>query len=147
MRFSPHLIFDGQCRRALQDYQRIFGGRITTMLTYGGSPMASQFDPLYHDRIVHATLVIGEVELTGVDVFPSDYRIPQGFFVTVTIDEPQRAAKIFNSLASGGEIRMAFQPTFWSSGFGVVIDRYAVPWEINSIALVSSTSGKESEPR
>jgi uncharacterized glyoxalase superfamily protein PhnB len=31
-----------------------------------------------------------------------------------------------------GEIRLPFQPTFWSAGFGVLIDRYAIPWEINS---------------
>jgi PhnB protein len=132
MRFSPHLTFDGQCRPAFLQYQRVFGGRITTMLTYGESPMASQTDPQWHSRIIHATLLIGEIELTGVDALPQDYRKPQGFFVTVSIDEPQRAAEIFHSLAAGGEVRMEFQSTFWSPGFGVLIDQYAVPWEINS---------------
>jgi PhnB protein len=132
MRFSPHLTFDGQCRPAFEEYQRIFGGRISTMLAYGESPTAAQIDPQYHSRIVHATLLIAELELTGVDVLPKDYRRPQGFYVTVTVDEPQRAAEIFQRLASGGDVRMEFQPTFWSSGFGVVIDQYAVPWEVNS---------------
>jgi PhnB protein len=134
MRISPHLVFDGQCRTAFAEYQRIFGGDITTMLTYGESPMASQSNPQYHHRIVHATLLIGELELTGVDVFPRDYRRPQGFFVTVTVDEPERATEIFRRLASGGEVQMKFQATFWSAGFGVVIDQFAVPWEINTAA-------------
>ncbi len=94
--------------------------------------MASQVDSKWHARIIHATLLIGEVELSGTDVLPQDYVRPQGFFVTATIGDPQRAAEIFNALASGGEVRMAFRSTFWSSGFGVVIDQYAVPWEINS---------------
>ena len=94
--------------------------------------MAAKIDPKWHARIVHATLLIDEIELTGADVLPQDYVKPQGFFVTVTIDDSRRAAEIFSSLAVGGEVRMAFQPTFWSPGFGVVTDRYAVPWEINS---------------
>jgi PhnB protein len=139
VRLSPHLTFDGQCRPAFEEYQRVFGGRITTMLTYGESPMASQIDSQSHNRIVHAALLIGEVELTGADLLSQDYRRPQGFFVTVTIDEPRHAAEIFRSLASGGEVRMEFQSTFWSPGFGVVIDRFAVPWEINSGASVLNT--------
>jgi PhnB protein len=108
------------------------------MLTYGESPTAPQIDPQYYGRIVHATLLIGEIELTGVDFLPQDYRTPQGFFVTVTLDDPLRAAEVFHSLASGGDVRMPFQSTFWSPGFGVVIDRYAVPWEINTASPVPS---------
>lgn len=54
---------------------------------------------------------MGDLELTGADV-PQDYRKPQGFFVTVTLDSPSRAEEIFDSLATGGELRCAFQPTF-----------------------------------
>ena len=45
MHISPHLCFNGQCRTAFEKYQQILGGTITTMLTYGESPMASQVDP------------------------------------------------------------------------------------------------------
>lgn len=97
--------------------------------------MAAQTDPLWHDRIVHATLDIGGSELTGVDLIPPNYQRPQGFLVTVTFDEPDQAQRVFAGLADGGEIRLAFQSTFWSPGFGVVIDRFDIPWEINSEVL------------
>jgi PhnB protein len=139
MRLSAHLTFDGQCRSAFLTYQRILGGTIVTMLTYGESPMASQVEPQWHGRIVHATLQLGDLELTGTDVRPQDYRRPQGFFVTVTVAPPHRAAEIFNALAADGEIRLPFQPTFWSPGFGVVIDKYSVPWEINGVEAATST--------
>ena len=42
MRFSPHLTFDGQCRAAFEFYERVLGGKIVTMLSYGGSPMADK---------------------------------------------------------------------------------------------------------
>ena len=132
MRISPHLCFDGQCREAIQLYQSILGGTIETMLTYGESPMASSTDPRWHDRIVHATLVLDGVELTGVDMIPGSYRQPQGFFITITIDGVARAQEVFKTLSEDGVIQVPFESTFWSPGFGVLVDRFNIPWEINA---------------
>ena len=132
MRISAHLCFDGQCREAIQLYQRILGGTIQTMLTYGESPMASSTDPRWHDRIVHATLVVDDIELTGVDMIPGSYHRPQGFFLTLSVAGVARAEEIFKALGQGGEIQVPFEKTFWSPGFGVLIDRFQIPWEINA---------------
>ena len=132
MRVSPHLCFDGRCRAAFAAYQKILGGTIQTMLTYGESPMAAQVDPNWHDRIVHATMQFGDIELTGVDLLPKDDREPQGFYVTLTIESAARASQIFASLAEGGKIHLPFQGTFWSPGYGVLIDQFGVPWEVNA---------------
>jgi PhnB protein len=83
---------------------------------------------------VHATLSLGEVELTGVDMIPGSYQRPQGFFVTLAVDGVARAQQIFKSLGQSGEIRVPFEETFWSPGFGVLVDRFGVPWEVNANA-------------
>ena len=57
---------------------------------------------------MHATLQLGDVELTGVTSSPR-LRQPQGFFVTLTIEGALRAKEIFTALAEKGEIRRAFQ--------------------------------------
>ncbi len=67
MRISPHLCFNGQCREAMEKYQTILRGTLQTMLTYGESPMAAG-DPKLPKQIVHATLLVGDIELTGADV-------------------------------------------------------------------------------
>lgn len=131
MRISPHLCFDGQCRAAFLNYQQLFGGTLT-MLTYGESPMARDVDPQWHDCIVHATLRFDDVKLAGADLLPDDYRKPQGVFVLLTVEDIVKAERIFSSLAAGGEIQLPFQQTFWSGGFGVLVDQFGVPWEINS---------------
>lgn len=133
MHISPHLCFDGQCREAMQLYQATLGGTLQTMLTYGETPMASSLEPRWHDKIVHATLVLDEVELTGVDMIPGSYQRPQGFFVTLSITGLARAAEIFAALSQGGAILLPFDKTFWSPGFGVLVDRFGTPWEINTI--------------
>jgi PhnB protein len=134
MRISPHLCFDGQCREAMQLYQSILGGTIATMLAYGESPMASSTDPRWHGRIVHATLLLGDIELTGVDMPPGAYERPQGFFVTLGVDGVESARQVFSALGQGGAVRVPFEQTFWSPGFGVVVDRFGIPWEINAHA-------------
>ena len=132
MHISPHLCFDGQCREAMKVYQTILGGTLQTMLTYGETPMASTMQSRWHDLIVHATLVVGGFELTGVDLIQGSYQRPQGFFVTLTVDGITRAREIFGALGQAGTIKLPFGKTFWSPGFGVLIDRFGIPWEINT---------------
>ncbi len=132
MRITAHVSFDGQCREAFVAYQRILGGNLTTLMTYGESPIAASVDAKWHGRILHATLELDGAELNGADVLPQDYRRPQGFSVTLSISGVERARDIFAALAEGGEVHMPFQATFWSPGFGVLVDRFGTPWEINS---------------
>jgi PhnB protein len=137
VRVSPHLCFDGRCKAAFLTYHQLFGGTLT-MLTYGQSPMAPNVDPQWHDRIVHATLQFDDGEIAGADLLPHDYRKPQGLFVLLTVKDIAKAERIFSSLAAGGEIQLPFQQTFWSAGFGVLVDQFGVPWEINSAQPVAS---------
>ena len=146
MNISPHLCFDGQCRAAFATYQQILGGTIQTMLTYGESPMSAQVACQWHDRIVHASLQFGDIELAGVDLLPSEYRKPQGFSVLLSIEGTARASQVLALLADGGEIRLPFQPTFWSPGFGVVVDRFAIPWEVSSFEPAISANPDASNP-
>ncbi|HMB73224.1 MAG TPA: VOC family protein [Gammaproteobacteria bacterium] len=126
---STHLMFDGHCRAAFQRYQQVLGGTVN-MLSFGDSPLAADVASRWHDRIVHATLSVAGVELAGADVLPEDYSTPQGFAVLLAFGNPDQAQSVFDEFADGGEIRYPFQKTFWSSGFGVVVDKFAIPWEV-----------------
>jgi PhnB protein len=139
MRIRCHLSFDGQCEVAFRTYQRIVGGQITMMLEYGESPMADQVPAQWQSRILHATLELGDQELLGFDAFPDAYERPQGFSVTLGISEPATAKEVFLALAEGGRVQMPYQETFWSPGFGVLIDRFGVPWEVNCERPAGST--------
>ena len=133
MRISPHLTFDGQCKSAFLAYQKILGGNVVTMLTYGESPMASTVDKQWHDQIVHAALTLGDIELTGADTSPQGFTKPQGFFITLTFDSRDKAKAVFDALSEQGEVHLPFSETFWSPGYGVVTDRFGTPWEVNAV--------------
>jgi PhnB protein len=130
MRLIPHISFNGDCEAALRLYAQCLGGEITLMLRFGESPMAvSNADRA--DKIVHATLKVGDQTLTGADVRPEEYKEPQGFAVQLNIADPERAQRIFEAFAEGGVVHFPLQTTFWAGAYGMVTDRFGTPWEIN----------------
>ncbi len=100
--------------------------------------MAHQVDSQWHDRVVHASLQFGDIELTGTDLLSTEEIKPQGFFVTLTVEDSARAQQIFSMLAERGTIGLPFQSTFWSPGFGVVVDEFGMPWQITSAEAKAS---------
>jgi len=131
MKLNPHVSFNGECEAAFQLYERCLGGKIVVMLTYGNSPMADQSPPQMRGKIVHATLSVGNNVVYGADVPPEQYQPPKGFHLTVGLDDPNEAERIFYALSQGGTVQMPLQKTFWAVRFGVLTDRFGVSWEIN----------------
>lgn len=132
MQVTTYLAFDGDCREAFQMYERVLGGKITFMMTQGESPMADKIPPAMKDKIMHASLQIpGGGLIQGADHPEGKAVKPSGFSVCVSTKDKAEAERIFNGLSNGGEVQMAFQQTFWSSGFGMCIDKFSVPWMVN----------------
>lgn len=134
MEFNPHLSFDGECEAAFRYYAQHLGGEIEMLMTYGSSPLAAQTPTEWHGRILHATLELGEYRMTGGDSFPGQYRRPAGIAVMLHIGEPAEAERVFEALSQGGEVEMAIQETFWARRFGMVTDRFGIPFVINCAA-------------
>ena len=131
MQLNPHLAFNGQCQEAFKFYQQCLGGNIQTMMTWGESPMADQVPSEWRDRIIHATLIVGESVLGGGDAPPDRYEEPRGFSVTININDTANAERIFRALSEVGTVTMPLQQTFWAARFGMVVDRFGIPWMIN----------------
>ncbi len=43
-----------------------------------------------------------------------------------------RARQVFDALAEGGQVTMPFAPPFWGGHFGMLVDRFGVPWMVSS---------------
>src|SRR6202012_1073054 len=123
MRLMTHLSFDGRCEEAFTLYAACLGGEITLMLRYRESALANTASDL-GDRIVHATLQVGDQRLTGADVPADRYEQPRGFAVQLNVDTADDARRIFDTLAEGGVVQMPLQETFWAEWYGVVTDRF-----------------------
>lgn len=131
MRWNPHLSFNGQCEAAFKFYEQCLGGTIVMMVTYGDSPMAEQTPSDWHNKILHATFALDDQVLTGGDEASASYEKPQGFALLLSVDTAEEADRVFETLAEKGEVRMPLQETFWALRFGMLVDRFGIPWMIN----------------
>jgi len=82
-------------------------------------------------EILHARLMIGDKAVMGSDAPPERYENPQGFSVALGIDGPAEAERIFHVLAENGTVTMPIQQTFWAARFGMLVDRFGIPWMVN----------------
>jgi len=131
MQINPYLIFNGQCEAAFKFYEQCLGGKIVVMMRHAGSPMAAQTPAEWQNKILHATLLVGDKRLQGSDAPPDRYEAPRGISVTLSIDNAAEAERIFNALAKNGTVSMPLQETFWAARFGMVVDQFGIPWMIN----------------
>ncbi|SEK68028.1 VOC family protein [Nitrosovibrio tenuis] len=131
MQLNPYLSFNGQCEAAFKFYEQCLGGKIVAMLTYGSSPMADQTPPEWRDKIMHARLMVEDEILMGSDSPPEHYEQTNGMSVSLGIDNPEDAERIFHALAENGTVRMPIQTTFWATRFGMLVDQFGTPWMIN----------------
>ena len=131
MDLNTYLFFDGQCEEAFRFYERTLGGKIVAMATFKDTPMAAQTPAEWQGKIAHARLQLGNNLLMGSDGMGDHYEKPQGMTVTVNIDDPATAERVFNALAEGGTTRMPIQETFWAKRFGMTTDRFGTPWMVN----------------
>lgn len=131
MSLNPYLYFDGQCEEAFQFYEQRLGGKITFMMRYEGSPMARQAPEGYARRILHAGLAMGGGLLEGCDAPPGEYKKPQSFCIMSRPADAEEADRMFNALAEGGSVQIPIAETFWALRFGMVVDRFGMPWLIN----------------
>lgn len=141
IRLDPYLNFDGQCREAFKFYEQVLGGKIEFMATFGESPGGDQMPPEARDGIMHVSLKVGGCTLMGSDAPPGTFAQPQGLYVSINVDEPALADRIYNALAEGGNVQMPIDKTFWAERFGMVVDRFGTPWMVNctgSMAAVGS---------
>jgi PhnB protein len=131
MKINAYLSFDGRCKQAFEFYQKVLGGNIAFVMTYGESPMAAQMPADQHDRILHTSLAVGDSLIMGADAPPQYFSQPQGFSVSISLEDTAEGERIFNALAENGNVKMPYGKTFWSDGFGMVIDQFGTPWMVN----------------
>ncbi len=131
MQMNPYLSFNGQCEAAFRFYEENLGAQLGSMFRYGGSPMAGDVPADWSEKIMHGSVTLGGQVLMGGDVAPDRYEAPKGFSLSLQIESTAEGERIFHELGNGGQIRVPLAKTFWAERFGMVVDRFGVPWLIN----------------
>jgi PhnB protein len=87
--------------------------------------------PEWNKKIMHAKITIDGEVIMASDAPPGNFHQPQGFSVSLQVEDPADAERRFKALAEGGSINMPFGKTFFSKGFGMCVDQFGTPWMVN----------------
>jgi PhnB protein len=131
MRVSPYLLFNGQCEAAFKFYEKTLGGKIQALMPHEGTPAAKQVPADWQKKILHARMTIGDQVLMASDAPPDRAQKTGGFSVSLEIEKPAEAERVFHALAEKGSVMMPIQQTFWAYRFGMLTDQFGIPWMIN----------------
>lgn len=131
MKLVTYLAFDGQCEAAFKHYEKVLGGKILMLMRGADAPPGIPVPPEARDRIMHARLAVGDELLMGGDAPPGRGCHPQGFSAHIKVDTPADAERIFRELGAGGSVMMPIAESFWARRFGMLTDRFGIPWMVN----------------
>ncbi|MGW8369270.1 MAG: VOC family protein [Gammaproteobacteria bacterium] len=132
MKLDPYIAFDGNCREAFEFYTKVLGAENEGLMTWAEGPHADDMPDDYRDKIMHGSIIVDGERIMGCDPPPGNtYEGIKGINQMISVDTPAEAERIFADLSEGGEITMPMDETFWALRFGMLVDRFGVPWMVN----------------
>ncbi|MFM2276026.1 MAG: hypothetical protein RL211_1898 [Pseudomonadota bacterium] len=133
MKVEPYLFFNGRCEEAIAFYQEALGAEVTIQMRMSESPEPYQpgmLPPGFEQKIMHASLRIGQTNVMMSDGNSNMQPSFQGFSLSITATDVIQAGRFYNALCQDGRVLMPLGKTFWSPCFGMVTDRFGVGWMI-----------------
>ncbi|TAK44768.1 MAG: VOC family protein [Betaproteobacteria bacterium] len=133
MQIQSYLFFDGRCEEALEYYRKALGAELMMLIRNRESPeppAPGMLPPGSENKVMHASLRIGDSVVMASDGHCRGQPSFQGFSLSLTVPDEARADQLFAALADGGQVQMPLAKTFFSPRFGMVADRFGVSWMV-----------------
>lgn len=130
MQLQPYLFFDGRCEEAVDFYKKTIGAKVEALMRWKDNPDPGACTPQNADKVMHASLKIGDATLLASDGRCEGKPMFQGFALTISAKTEAEAEKTFNALADGGQVQMPLTKTFFSPKFGMCADKFGVGWMV-----------------
>lgn len=130
---NPYLSFRDTAREAMEFYQSVFGGELSTSTfgEYGASE-----DPTEADKLMHANLTTpGGMVLMGADT-PNAMELASASSISCSLSGEDLAELqgYWDGLSAGGTVTVPFEQAPWGDTFGMCTDKYGVDWMVNVTA-------------
>src|SRR4051812_31608600 len=133
MQVQPYLVFEGRCEEAIEFYKKALGAKVEVLMRYKDAPEQPPPGTVPSgtaDKIMHATLKIGEATVMASDGRMQTKPTFAGFALSLNFASPQEAERTFRALGDGGQVIMPLGKTFFAQSFGMLADRFGVSWMV-----------------
>ena len=132
MNVQAYLTFGGRCEEALEFYKKSLGAEVTGMMRWKDSPDAAMKPPPgFENKIMNAAFRIGQTALMADDGMAEKTAEFKGMTLAIEAADDAEAKRVFTALGEGGKVTMPLTRTFWTSSFGMLTDKFGVPWMVN----------------
>lgn len=131
MKANTYLLFDGDCEAACAFYERTLGAKTLSVMRYDGAPGCEGMSADWKGKVLHARFALGDVVVMASDCPPDRYVKPQGYAVTLNTETAAEADRLFQALAEGAQVTMPIDKTFFAERFGMLIDKFGIPWMVS----------------
>ena len=140
MQVHHYLNFNGRTEEALAFYSKAIGARTGMMMRMKDAPDQGNMSYTDGEKILHSDFTIGSTMLMASDGYCTGEAAQfTGVTLSLVADSEADAQRLFKALGEGGKVTMPMGPTFFSPAFGMLEDRFGVPWMV----LVSTTTGQQ----
>ena len=129
---NPYLNFRDQAREAMEFYQSVFGGELTTN-TF--AEFHASDDPAEAEKLMHAQLQTPSgLTLMAADT-PNSMELSSGnnSHLSLSGDDEVALRGYWEQLSEGGRTIMPLEPAPWGDTFGMCVDRYGVSWMVDIV--------------
>ncbi len=133
MQVQPYLFFEGRCEEAVEFYKKALGAKVEMLMRYKDAPEPpppGMCPPGTENKVMHATLKIGEATVMASDGRMQEKADFKGFSLSLDFKTPEQAERAFHALGEGGQVTMPLSKTFFAKSFGMVADRFGVHWMV-----------------
>jgi PhnB protein len=131
MKVQAYITFGGRCEEALEFYKKSVGAEITGLMRWKENPDKNmKLPPSWEEKIMNASFRIGETHLMADDGMGQATPEFKGMKLALSATNDADTRRLFDALAEGGTVRMPLAKTFWTSSFGMLQDKFGVPWMV-----------------
>ena len=134
MHLEPYLVFGGHCEEALNFYKQVFNGEIEGISRWSEMPKDAARTPVTPEtanRVMHAIFKSPGVSFMASDGMPNKTYGEGPISLSVTTTDLAEAERVFNALASGGNVELPMQDMFWGAKFGMLTDKFGIDWMVS----------------
>jgi PhnB protein len=128
MSLSTYLLFDGNCKEAMEFYKSVFGGELA-LTTVGQSPMKGVFPESMHHKTVNARLTTASVDISASDWLRPTQTPIRGNMTCLYINGGTvgELKAIFGKLSQGADVTDPIREEPFGT-YGALNDRFGVRW-------------------
>lgn len=136
MSLNVYMNFPGNAKEVIMYYKEVFNSPDPEIMYYKDMPPSDAFPvtPEMENMVMHGSISLQDSSIMFSDVppgSPQPLNFGNNMSMIYSSDDFDQLKSLFSKMADEGTITMPFSKTFWSKGYGMLIDKYGIGWQFN----------------